>query len=233
VVTLSLASLIGVNHAHRWDQARYLWDVRRHPASEKERWGVSGLELEKLGLEGRADHLAYFTERCSRRGASLADRVALCLLLQDEGRVEEACSLFDVELTLDVTKILRHHIVVDIASSGHYSGQKEWEVPMFEALCLAAPWRFAAALAREKRLRLLWFPHQPQQRKASLMLTWADKRAGRVALDVEWTASNKLLAETAWKRPPDLDLMRFHRAFAGSGEYSGYDGRSWSGRTDL
>jgi hypothetical protein len=221
VVTLSLASLIGVNHAHRWDQARWLWDVRRSPASERERWGVSGLELEKLGLEGRADHLAYFTQKCARRDASLADRVGLCLLLQDEGRVEEACTLFDVELMPDVTKMLHNYAVVNAASGGHYSSQKEWEELMFQALRSAAPWRFVAALAGEKRLRLLWFPHQPYQSKASLMLVWANKRAGKVGLAIEWTASNKLFAETAWKRPPDLDLIRFRRSFAGSDEYSG------------
>lgn len=30
------------------------------------------------------------------------------------------------------------------------------------------------------------------------------------ALEIEWPASNKLLAETAWKRPLELDLNRFH-----------------------
>ncbi|MBA2394903.1 MAG: hypothetical protein H0V70_19425 [Ktedonobacteraceae bacterium] len=49
-----------------------------------------------------------------------------------------------------------------------------------------------------------------QQRKASLVLTWANKRAQIPMLEIEWTASNKVLAETAWKRPLDLDLRRFH-----------------------
>jgi len=37
VVTLTLASLIGVNHAQRWDQARWFWDSRWEAASEEER----------------------------------------------------------------------------------------------------------------------------------------------------------------------------------------------------
>ncbi|HEY4386645.1 MAG TPA: hypothetical protein VGN34_19490, partial [Ktedonobacteraceae bacterium] len=210
VVTLSLASLIGVNHAYRWDQARWLWDVRHDPASEEVRWGVSGLTPDTLGLDQRADHLAFFAKRCSLPDPSLTDRVSLCLLLQDEGRIEEAFSLFDVELTPDVLKILYGQPVTDDPSGGHYMSKENWAIPMLHALRRAAPWRFASALATGKRLRLLWFPHQTQQRKASLMLTWANKHMRTPALEIEWTASNRLLAETAWKRPLDLDLNRFH-----------------------
>jgi hypothetical protein len=80
---------------------------------------------------------------------------------------------------------------------------------MLHALRSAAPWRFVSALETGKRCRLLWFPHQGQQRKASLMLTWANKKMRIPALEVEWTASNKLLAATAWQRPLELDLQRF------------------------
>lgn len=210
VVTLSLASLIGMNHAYRWDQARWLWDVRHHPASEEVRWGVSGLAMDKLGLDQRADHLAFFTRRCAQPNPSLADRVSLCLLLQDEGRLEEAFSLFDVELTPDVLKLLYGQPVTDGPSGGHYMSKENWAVPMLHALRHAAPWRFASALATGKRWRLLWFPHQTQQRKASLMLTRANKRLRTPALEIEWTASNTLLVETAWERPLELDLKRFY-----------------------
>ncbi len=205
VITLSLASLIGANHADRWDQARWLWDVRQHPASDEVRWGVSGLALDMLGLDQRADHLSFFIGRCALPDPSLADRVSLCLLLQDEGRIEEAFSLFDVELTPNVLKILYGQRITE----GHYMSQGSWAIPMLHALRRAAPWRFASALATGKRLRLLWFPHQRQQRKASLMLTWANKQMAMPALVIEWTASNKVLADTTWKRPLDLDIKRF------------------------
>jgi hypothetical protein len=205
-ITLSLASLIGVNHAHRWDQARWMWDVRHYSASEEVRWGVSGLDLDTLGLDQRADHLAFFAQRCTQTDPSLADRVSLCLLLQDEGQIEEAFSLFDVELTPNVLKILYGQPVTD----GHSLSEESWAIPMCYALRCAAPWRFASTLATGKRWRILWFPHQTQQRKASLMLTWANKWTRTPALEIEWTASNKVLAETAWKRPLDLDLKRFH-----------------------
>ncbi len=215
VITLTLASLIGMNHAYRWDQARWLWDVRHHPASEEVRWGVSGLALDKLGLDRRVDHIAFFAKCCAQPNPSLADRVSLCLLLQDEGRLEEAFSLFDVELTLDVLKVLYGQPVIDSPSGGHYMSKESWAVPMLQALRHAAPWRFASALATGKRLRLLWFSQQRQQRKASLMLTWANKRMRTPALEIEWTASNKLLAETAWKRPLELDLKRFYPMLIG------------------
>jgi hypothetical protein len=88
--------------------------------------------------------------------------------------------------------------------------EENWAIPMLHALRYAAPWHFASALAAGKRLRLLWFPHQTQQRKASLMLTWANKQMRTPALEIEWTASNKVLAETAWQRSLALDLKRFY-----------------------
>jgi hypothetical protein len=79
----------------------------------------------------------------------------LCLLLQDEGRLEEAFSLFDVELTPDVLKILYGQPVTDGPSGGHYMTKENWAVPMLHALRRAAPWRFASAIATGKRLRFL------------------------------------------------------------------------------
>ena len=66
VLTLALASLIGANHAYRWDQARWFWDSRQEAASEKERWGVTDLDLSRLGLEKRSENLAFFAERCAQ-----------------------------------------------------------------------------------------------------------------------------------------------------------------------
>jgi hypothetical protein len=42
VVTLSLASLIGMNQAYLWVQARWLWNVRYLPASEEMRGTCQG-----------------------------------------------------------------------------------------------------------------------------------------------------------------------------------------------
>lgn len=205
VVTLTLASLIGVNHAARWDQARFWWDDRHESASRELRWGVAALALDRLGLEDRAEQLASFAQRCARPDASLADRVGYCLLLQDEGRIEEAFALFGVSLAPEVLKVLyAQPLSID------YGSLESWAATMLDLLRHAAPWRFAAALETGTRLRLSALPHQPQQRKASLMLARVNLSPQTPRLEIEWTASNKRLAEVAWRRPLALDLIRFH-----------------------
>ncbi len=87
--------------------------------------------------------------------------------LLDPDEIEEAFSLFNVDLTPNVLKILYGQHTTE----GHYISEENWAILMLHALQYATPWRFAAALVAGKRLRLLWFPHQTQQRKASLMLT--------------------------------------------------------------
>jgi hypothetical protein len=206
VVTLTLASLIGVYHASRWDQARWLWDSRHQAASAEERWGVSGLVLEHLGLAKRAEHLAFYTERCAQAEVSLADRVSLCLLLQDEGRLEEAFALFGIELSLDALKILYKHPL----SLHTYNTTKLWFSALREVLTLAAPWRFASLPASTHHC-LCVLPHQLQQRKACLILVTPNKRqkAGTPSLLIEETTSNTFLPHVAWQRSKELDLMRF------------------------
>lgn len=208
-ITLTLVSLIGVNHAYRWNQARWLWDICGQAVSEEIRWGVEGLALEQLGLENRADNLAYFTERCTQSAATLADRVSLCMLLQDEGRIEEAFALFDAELSPNVLRILygQHFFLNSHLNTAYYG--ESWATTLLDALRRAAPWHFARALEAENNLRLLVLPHQRQQSKASLVLTKANKHSTIPQLIIECTASNKRLPETAWKRPVELDLQRF------------------------
>jgi len=206
VVTLTLASLIGVNHAQRWDQARWLWDHRCEAASEEERWGVADLDLARLGLEKRAENLAFFMERCAQPAPSRADRVSLCLLLQDEGRFEEAFALFQTTLTADVVRLLYQQPL-----SFHTASQTiNRSSTLMDVLSLAAPWRFASLPAGTHH-RLCLLPHQTQQRKACLMLITPSKHqpSGGPLLTIEYTASNKLLPHPAWRRSREIDLMRF------------------------
>src|SRR5262249_28379071 len=65
VLTVGLTQLVGSYYAHRWDSARWLWDRRAAGAAEAARWGVEGLELERLGLAGRAEQLAHFERLCA------------------------------------------------------------------------------------------------------------------------------------------------------------------------
>lgn len=206
VVTLALVSLIGVNHAHRWDQARWLWDLRQEATSEKTRWGVAGLDLKMLGMENRDEHITFFTERCSRPDSSLADRVSLCLLLQDARRFEDAFALFGVEFSSDVAKVL-YNQALSLYTATHTAS---WSATLIDVLASAAPWRFTALPAGTHQ-RICALPHQPQQSKLCLMFVTPGKRQQGTAaiLLLENTASNKVWPHTAWQRPLELDLKRF------------------------
>lgn len=206
VVTLTLASLIGVNHAWRWDQARWFWDDQHQAASTEERWGVSGLTVERLGIKNRAEHVAFFAERCAQPHPSRADQVGLCLLLQDEGRLEEAFTLFGVELSAEVLNIL---YAQPLSLNTSYNIES-WSSTLRSMLTSAAPWRFADLPAGTHH-RLCALPHQTQQSKACLIIAMPKARemAGTPCLFIKNTASNKLLPHVAWRRPLDLDLMRF------------------------
>jgi hypothetical protein len=107
-----------------------------------------------------------------------------------------------------------------------------WTDLLVTTLRPSAPWLFAGAVPDEAaRMRrctgkkpgkraLSWklaiFPGQFHSRKASLMLT--ARRDGRnPRFVIEATASNVRLADTSWKRPIEVDFMRYgvQRAFAG------------------
>ncbi len=211
VVTLELTALIGNNHAHRWEHARWLWDERAASANEEARWGVANLDIGRLGLDDRATHLARFERACDRPGARLADRVARCILLQDEGRVDEAMAVFGVELSGSVQNILHGRVI-------KYQHVEAWTCALNRELRAAAPWRFEAALKhwaatkggghKPLRRRLFALPHQAFQSKASLMLV-GERDGSAPRLEIESTASNFRLPQVEWRRPLDLDLARF------------------------
>ena len=75
---IGLESLIGENHVHRWDGARWMWDARVEPPSPNDRWGI------------RPDD-----ERAQRS-----------MTLLDEGRFSEALALFEIRWTPQVAYVL-------------------------------------------------------------------------------------------------------------------------------
>ena len=197
--TLRLASLIGANHTHRWDEARWRWDGRAHATPVKERWGVPS------PAAGTRD--------------TQADR---CLLLQDAGRFEEALALYDIELSPEVAQLVRGEPLGwqqrELAAP--------WAQTVQEAVRDAALWRLgpllvdaAAARARwlaEKRgrkrplpeLRLLRLPKQTWQRKAVLTVAARVADGGHPWLTLTWTGAEDRLPAVAWRRDVDLDLLR-------------------------
>jgi len=83
-----------------------------------------------------------------------------------------------------------------------------------------APWLLADAVraaadassARRRRiplLKLAIFPGQHHIRKASLVLTAADRNGSGPRLEIQTTGSNRRLHETAWRRPLEIDLLRY------------------------
>jgi hypothetical protein len=223
VVTLKLHPLITENHALRWDAARWLWDARASDADEAVRWGVTDLRVNELGLEGREQRIAQLEARCGAGRAAWQDRVALCILLQDAGRIDDALALCGVALAPEFITMLQGR--VSCLDGGILAVQ--WAQFLQKQLRGAAPWRFADIIAAEvakgrawaaakrgrrfraPRLRLIALPHQTQQSKAALMLVAAGPDYATPRLEIEATASNARLAEWRWRRPMDLDLARF------------------------
>jgi hypothetical protein len=223
VVTLKLRPLIGENHPLRWDSARWLWNSRAQGIGEAERWGVTGLPVAALGLEGRQQRIATLEMHCGPAQGDLRDRVWLCMLLQDEGRIEAALALCGVELAPALSEILRgHRLHLDYGKTA-----ERWARFLQEELRSAAPWRFAATIeaeadrlrawararrgrkVRAPRLRLFPLPNQTQQSKTLVMLVGVGPDFRLPRLDIEYTAWNARLAEPLWRRPLDLDLVRF------------------------
>jgi hypothetical protein len=204
-------------YAHTWDAARWLWDRRAEPAPEAERWGVAGLDVGALGLDGRATRLVDL-ERRGGNGASDAERVALCILLQDEGRLEEAFALFGISLSAEVTRLIHGSLI-----PGYIPNLPAWTAFLRRELRTAAPWLMPAVLMAEvsrratlrsrpkgpPRFRLCALPHQTSVAKVSVMLVARNIDGTEPGLQIENTGWDFRLPEPSWKRPLELDLRRF------------------------
>jgi hypothetical protein len=221
VVTISCSPMITENHPLRWNDARWLWDEWAAEAGEDLRWGVANLPIADLGIAGRDQQIMALYRRYGSDQAELRDRVALCILLQDAGLIEEALGLCDVALSSEVVASLRG------ATLGLDGGKlaAQWARFLQEQLRAAAPWRFGFVVAfeatrlrswvaakrgrrrRAPRLRLCALPHQTRQSKASLILAGIGPDHSLPFLEIEYTASNARLSEPLWRRP--LDLARF------------------------
>ena len=140
----------------------------------------------------------------------------MCILRQDAGRFEDALRLFGVGLGDEARDVLAGKPL----SVHDYYAVEPWKLTMRRALWESAPWLFRGALrqaheqllAKRRRrdevsLRLFALPHQHHQQKVSLMLV-GESSDGAVRLDIDCTGSNQRLAETLWKRPVEMDLLR-------------------------
>lgn len=229
-VTLALGSFVSDNHAHRWDAARWLWDDRSADADEATRWGVAGLPAEALAAPDRDAAVSTFRARCAGGSATAGERAALCVLLQDAGRTEEALDLYGVGTAEEVWDVQQRRWATAAAATAFVRDfpqiAEEWSAALHEAMRACAPWRFEATLAAEAvriagrragkkpaakppRLRLFALSKQISQSKTSLILTSGQVDGREPRLELEGTSINNRLPEVLWRRPEEIDLLRF------------------------
>lgn len=222
-IRLELTPLIPENESHRWDAARTLWDEREVAGGPERRWGVAGIPMELLAPQTRGRNLARLGKVCVGDAGSPGQRAALATLLQDQGRFEEALGLFGVEIGPHLWKVIggeRTRLPLC-----HPPVQPSWVAACRRALRCCAPWLIRPTLsaARESRegwaaanrgrhipvFRLFALPGQHHLRKVTLMLEAVDADLRRVRFELDGSGSNARLADVKWKRPLDIDLMRY------------------------
>ena len=193
-IRVGLASLFPLNQTHRWMDRPWMWQAVEPPAAERA-WLGDGAEQE---------------------------RAARSLLLLDEGKIEDALSLYGVTLSDDLHRLLGGQRIAPPACCAH--ADATWTDLLVETLRQSAPWLLHGAVPEEaarisrftgkkpgKRAqswKLAIFPGQHHSRKASLMLA-ADRDGRNPRFEIEATASNARLAETSWKRLLEVDLLRY------------------------
>jgi uncharacterized protein (TIGR02996 family) len=187
VVTLALQPQFGRHAEHRWDAARWLWDMRAADAPEATRWGTAKLDVE----------LAKRAPKAVAKSAARDLRIAHAIQLLRAGRWRDALAICGVTHSLDA---LPHKQ----ANHGRGVAKATWEAGLDAGLATSAPWRFEAALVAPipvHGLRLFNLPGQTVQRKYCVGLRRVND-APHLAVGI--TASNERLPSVAWQWPPDL-----------------------------
>lgn len=204
-IRVELASLNPLNHMHRWDDRRWLWQPVLPPSSE---FWLAGSESGDALLDGSNEEV--------RKALRSLD-------LLDDGRIEEALALYDVTLSDDLHRLLGGQRIRPPACCAH--ADHAWSELLAATLRQSAPWLLARAVVEEAArlrgwaarkkgrrvrppcLKLAVFPGQFHSRKASLMLTGESNGRGP-RLVIEATASNARAPDTWWKRPIEVDFLR-------------------------
>jgi hypothetical protein len=142
--------------------------------------------------------------------------------LLDQGRIEDALSLYGMSLSDDLHRLLGGERISPPACCAHPDAA--WTDLLVTTLRQSAPWLLGSAVPAEAermgrytgkkpgKRALAWklaiFPGQFHARKASLMLT-AERDGRNPRFVIEATASNARLADTSWKRPIEIDFLRY------------------------
>jgi hypothetical protein len=221
-IRVSLEALIPANQDHSWEHERWRWHADSADTDPAIRWGVP-VPVEALAAGTLS--ASQLTEKVKRGGADAGDKAALAILLQDEGRLLDALELYGVEFDGDLKRLCGGQKIYPPACCAY--ADEKWVQRLHDWMRTCAPWLLGnatrreaeriAAWAAEKRsrrrrlpvLKLLVFPGQHHSRKASLILTSADLDGIRPRLEIQATASNARLHESAWERPLEIDVARY------------------------
>lgn len=225
VIQLQLEAVIPENHLHHWEAARWFWDERAQNATRGERWGIEGLPLDLL-QQDRLETLAYLQQRHQAGACTSGERAALAILLQDEGRLDEALALFAVTIGPQLWKVIGSEKVY--FHYCHYPKTSTWPEATQRILWQCAPWRLApglqaakagsepwAAADRGKQAKLPTFRlhalrGQRDSRKVALQLAATDRTLTQAEFELAQTGSNRRLPLVCWQRPLEIDFLRFH-----------------------
>jgi hypothetical protein len=221
-IRVSLEALIPANQDHCWEHERWRWHADSADTDPATRWGAP---VPVKALAAGALSASQLAEKVEKGGADAGDKAALAILLQDEGRLIDALELYGVEIDGDLKRLCGGQKIYPPACCAY--ADEKWVQRFQDWMRACAPWLLGKATrheaeriadwAAEKRsrrrrlpvLKLLVFPGQHHSRKASLILTAADLEGIRPRLEIQATASNARLHESAWKRLPEIDLARY------------------------
>lgn len=210
IVTLSLEPLISANQAHDWTTRRWMWTAQS--ATRSERWGVPPEAVAEIDQKKPA-----------------TGRYSKCLQLLDEGQYEEAFSLFDVEVSTEISMLLNgEDFQIEGCCDCMYEGagdlratrtrREVWEL---------APWAFAESLEQERErltgrqknkellLRLFIVPRQKHSQRA-MVTVMEGKNGPKLGLHV--SGSNAVAFWHQCRRPIEMDLVRFGLESPGEAE---------------
>lgn len=215
VVSVRLEPVIAVNHRLNWSDRRWLWTSL--DSGEADRWGIP---------KGCVDHMPFGTSPDSVTDDSEEDRVCRSVLLLDAGRFEEAFTLFGVEVSDGVSRMLNgEEFQLSGGCDCMYEGAATARASRLRReLWESAPWLLPSALLHEEErletwraeksgrpskdaeMRLFILPRQRHSQRATLMLV-RGKNGPR--LEIRWSGSNAVPHDHLWKRSVELDLIRF------------------------
>lgn len=211
----------------QWHGQRHLWDRTATGASELERWGVADLPLPLLDAEERDARIKQLA-----RSKLDAERAARSLLLLDAGRIEEAFAVYDVQFSREAQASLGGDpsaAIYEAYAEGHGTGQEEhlrrsadqegarygrrWREALRAELYRAAPWKLPKVELKTggrrnpvARARLFNLPYPSAARRPTVFLEQSEQ--GR-RIHIDFSGAPGYLAEHAWTRPIELDLLRF------------------------